>query len=176
MDWIAYRFSSGARATDLEKIIAFGPNGPFYDSKLGGVNTLPIKREFLFQPRLILYIPPDTLESELKRPRYPLCLGRSQDVASVDSITLTELSLVTEAEIDGVLVPFPAKGNVPSSAVLSFPTCMQPMIPRTPQAVKLFHVVTRRQRASTDNLYVEPNEKLAVPLLTRQFLLSNGVD
>ncbi len=175
VEWIAYRFTSAAHAVDLEKIIAYTEKGPFIDPKLGTINTVPIKREFLCYPKLILYAPPK-FEEALKRPRFPICLGRSQDVASIDLLKRTELHKVDEAEVEGVLIPFPVRDRAPGSVILGLPTYMQQATPRTPGVVRLFHVVTKRQKVKTEGLYLEPGEELAVPMMTRELLLSSGVN
>jgi len=175
VEWIAYRFTSAARAVDLEKIIVYTKKGPFIDSNLGTINTVPIRREFLCYPKLVLYVPLK-FEDALKRPRFPICLGRSQDVASVDLLKRTELHTVDEAEVEGVLIPFPVQDKAPGSAILSLPTCMQQAVPRTPYAVRMFHVVTKRQRVKLEGLYLEPEEELAVPLMTKELLLSGGAE
>jgi len=172
--WIAYRFTFAARATDLEKIIVHSKRGPFQDAKLGAVNSVPIKREFLYEPHLVLYLPQGTFERDLARPRFPICLGRSQDVATVERAKPTDLAAADEADLEGVLVPFPAEGRVPSSAILGLPTYMQRTTPRTPGRVGLFHVITKRQHAATTGLYLEPGEELAVPLLWQAMLVGGG--
>lgn len=174
IDWMAYRFTSISSGTDLEKLIAFSSKGPYYEPKLGGVNSYPVKREFLFQPHLVLYIPPDTVESALLRPRFPICLGRSQDVAYVENISHVNLNEISETKVNGVLIPYPAKGSVPSSAIMSFPTYMRNEIPRTPHTLRLFHVVTKVQDIDTTDLYIEDGEELAVPLYRRDFLMNNS--
>lgn len=174
LDWIAYRFSSDAKVTDLEKIISYGERGPYQEEKLGGINTVPIKREFLYSAHLVLYLPPNTFERAFQRPRYPICLGRSSDLATVESTSSTLLERTDQATVDGVLIPFPSTGNTPASAILSFPTYMQPTIPRTPAAVKMFHVITRPQQVTDGNMYVEQGGEWGVPVMTREFLLSNG--
>lgn len=174
LEWLAYRFSSSGTAVDLEKIIVFGERGPFHDDKLGGINTVPIKREFLYDARLVIYIPRHTFEDALMRPRYPIYLGRSQDVAAVDKLVETHLEHVEEATVKGVLIPFPAAGKAPESVILSMPTCMQAVLPRTPRYVRLFHVVSKPTVAN--NVYLEAGERLAVPLLKRETLLSGNTD
>ena len=82
--WIAYRFEYDALAQDLEKIIIFSESGPTWEPKLGAVKSAPITRQFLFNPRLVLYVAPGPTAEAFLRPRYPLLLGRSQDVAYVE--------------------------------------------------------------------------------------------
>jgi|SRR5579884_232410 len=171
--WVAYRFEYEALAQDLEKIIGFGEGGPRWDKKLNAVNTVPITRQFLYNPRLILYIKPGEVAGAFRHPRYSLLLGRSQDVAYVDRFKQTELVPVSEAQMAGVLLPFPAPG-IPSR-IFSFPTYFH-MATRRALAVKPFHVLDVAQRPQTVSipnlLYREQGEanSLAVPLFDLKVL------
>ena len=173
--WIAYRFEYDALAEDLEKIIGFSEDGPRWSKKLNSVNTVPITRQFLFNPRLILYLTPGKVAEALLRPRYPLLLGRSQDVAYVERHNTVALEPVTEADVAGVLLPFPALG-IPSR-ISSFPTFFSLGSARRALAVKPFHVLdskTGNQHISLPDLLFREQEKeksLAVPLFDRKVLL-----
>ncbi|MGC8667547.1 MAG: CRISPR-associated protein Cas5 [Chthonomonadales bacterium] len=172
--WIAYRFSYEARCQDLEKIIAFREGGPYWDRKLNAVNTVPIIREFLYEPHLVLYLKPGKCSEAFLRPRYPLLLGRSQDVAYVERFEPTQLDRVVVAHVRGVLVPFPIHGV--RSRILGLPTYLD-MATRKPLAVKPFHVLDPAdppQKAPDANLfYRDRNDQtgLAVPVLDERILM-----
>jgi CRISPR-associated protein Cas5t len=171
--WIAYRFEYKALAHDLEKIIAFPDGGPRWDKKLNAVNTLPITRQFLFEPHLILYVKPGIVAQAFLRPRYPLLLGRSQDVAFVEHFEDTVLEAVGEANMSGVLLPFPAPG-IPSR-ISSFPTYFSIGTPRRALAVKPFHILDflkgpQRARLS-DSLFRQiGGGEFAVPMFDQWLL------
>jgi len=172
--WIAYRLEYDALAKDLEKIIGFAEGGPRWDNKLNAVNTLPIIREFLFNPHLILYLKPGEVAEAFRRPRYSLLLGRSQDVAYVDYHASVELEPVMEAQTTGVLLPFPAHG-VPSR-IASFPTFFNLQASRRALAVKPFHILDAAhgvERVAVPDLLFQElgnTNSMAVPLFDRMVL------
>ncbi|WP_169719391.1 type I-B CRISPR-associated protein Cas5b [Desulfovirgula thermocuniculi] len=102
VEWLAYRCEYEGKAVDLEAIITVERSKPTEAARLVGRNVL--QREFLVMPRLALYLPPEW-EAAFRKPRYPLLLGRTQDVAGVDSITPVTLEPVDEGEVSGVLLP-----------------------------------------------------------------------
>ncbi|MGC8784638.1 MAG: type I-B CRISPR-associated protein Cas5b [Armatimonadota bacterium] len=169
--WVGYRFHYEAEAEDLEKIILFSPTGTGWDAKMGQVRSMPIRRQFLVRPVLHLYLPvEDWLRRALYTPRYPLLLGRSQDVATVESIEEVELIPAQEGEVEGVLLPFPSPGV--HSFVYSLPTYLPTHPPRRAFAVKPFQVVSQRQRVKRQDalLYREPYEHLLIPVYTREWI------
>ena len=170
--WIAYRFEYDAQAQDLEKIIGFFEGGPKWDNKLNAINTAPIVRQFLFNPRLVLYLKPGAVADAFQRPRYPLLLGRSQDVAYVQTWQEVAIVPVTEGSLAGVLLPFPTRGV--QSRLSSFPTWFGVNSPRRALAVKPFHILDSAsgpQAVTVANLlYQEAGGKLAVPLLDMKVL------
>lgn len=174
--WIAYRFEYDALAQDLEKIIGFSESGPHWDKKLNGVNTVPIIRQFLFNPRLVLYLKPGAAAEAFRRPRYPLLLGRSQDVAYVERHEATVLESVDEAQVAGILLPFPLPALGVPSRISSFPTFFSLGATRRALAVKPFHVLDARSGVRLVRLpgllFQETGgrEPLAVPLFDRRVL------
>lgn len=123
-DWIepegilfAYVFTHNGIHEDLEHCITLQPStgrfpreGEFLE--MGGLrknlegNINPLKREFLFQPRLTLYINrPDWVEA-FRHPHYPVLLGRSQDLATYTQVTTTELRPADHAYYEHTLLPW----------------------------------------------------------------------
>lgn len=172
--WIGYRFEYKAMAQDLEKIIAFSERGPYWDKKLNAVNTVPIIREFLYQPHLVLYLKPGPCAEAFLRPRYPLLLGRSQDVAYVERYEQTTLEPVTEARARGVLMPFPV--HKVRSRIVGLPTYFD-MATRKALAVKPFHILdpmAPEQKVQVPNLlYRDVNDQsdLGIPVLYQSVLM-----
>jgi CRISPR-associated protein Cas5t len=168
--WIAYRFEYAAMAQDLETLITYTEKGAEWVQRLYTVKTQPVIRQFLFNPHLVLYLMPGAAAEAFQRPRYPLLLGRSQDVAYVEGFQAVSLEAVGEAQINGVLVPFPAQ--TVQSQLFSFPTYFE-MATRRALAVKPFHVLDFQrgpQSVVIPNLLyreVEGNESLAVPLFNK---------
>ncbi len=100
--WFAYQLDYEGRAFDLEAIVQVERKKPDEAPQFAGRNVL--SREFLVWPRLTLYLPVDWAEP-FQRPRYQLLLGRTQDVATVESVRPARLETVGEGLVAGVLLP-----------------------------------------------------------------------
>ena len=172
--WVAYRFTYRAMQEDLEKIIIYDEKGPVWLKAQYGPKTNVLRRQFLFDPHLTLYVQPGRVAEAFLKPRYPLLLGRSQDVAYVESLTQTNLEPTQEAEIAGVLLPFPIADARMKSRLMSFPTFYGVAPGRRPRAVKPFHVIDgllknetlKTQRVAVANLFYSElgHSPLGVPL------------
>ncbi len=172
--WVGYRFTCAAQATDIETIIKFVQGKPERNKLTGWVESLPVQREFLYDARLTLYIPAtEELARAFRAPHYPLLLGRSQDVAYVESLERTELEPVSSGEVEGVLLPLPplVNGRV---WVYSLPTYLPTHPPRKPLAVKPFQVVLQRTTVHLDNpslLHCDTTTNEVVPIYEYAHLL-----
>jgi CRISPR-associated protein Cas5t len=100
--WFAYRLEYEGRAFDLEAIVQVERKKPEETPQFSDRNVL--SREFLVWPRLTLYLPAEWAEP-FRRPRFHLLLGRTQDVAAVESLTPARLEAVGEGLVAGVLLP-----------------------------------------------------------------------
>ncbi len=131
---IGYVFHSEGRAVDLETIYEFG----------GGLDAKPniIKREFLLSPHLYIYTPDIWLKEVFEEPHYPLLLGRSTELATVESIEKIVLKKVTETNYCGTLIPFP--NDQISGTLHALPTHFTQDQPRRPQGIRAFLAVTKR--------------------------------
>jgi CRISPR-associated protein Cas5t len=170
--WVGYRFHAEAEAEDLEKILLFSATGTSWDATTGQVRSMPIRRQFLVNPVLHLYVPAEEwLWKALWTPHYPLLLGRSQDVATVEALEEAELTPAQEGEVEGILLPFPTPGV--QSLVYNLPTYLPTYPPRRALSVKPFQLVTQRQRVQREDrlLYREPEQGLLVPVYTREWLV-----
>lgn len=139
VEWLAYRCTYESKATDLEAIFTVERPQPTEPARFVTRNV--IRREFLSMPHLILYLPPDW-ESVFRRPRYTLLLGRTQDVATVTSITFTDIYPVSTGIVNGVLLPFElvALNNV-SAWLQRLPIAFTEEPQRRPTRMHLFGVV-----------------------------------
>lgn len=109
----AYSFTYSGKAMDLEhahmlaaaggKLPAAGTGTRVAKVMEGGVN--PLLREFFFLPKLTLYVRPAELEPHFRRPRYPVVLGRSQDLASYVRVDTIELEQAPTAYYEHTLLP-----------------------------------------------------------------------
>ena len=168
LSWLAYRFEYSVVETDLETIIAYTQDGGSYSPKFKGINTVPINREFMYMPHLVLYLPKDSFGAAFFKPCYQLCLGRSQDVATVESIKEVQLRKSLDTSVKGILLPFPVSDDAPKSMIY-LPVFMSDSIPRTPKVVKIFHIGDECQRIKNVSVYKEESEEFAVSIFTKEF-------
>ena len=69
-----------------------------------------IRREFLFKPELYLYIDRIDFEKYFRRPEFPVLLGRSQELAKIESVETIELLMKSPVRLGHTVLPFGFKG------------------------------------------------------------------
>lgn len=111
--WLAFRCDYASKGIDLEAIWTVERSRP--DAAARFVTRNVIQREFLAMPTLTLYLPQEW-EMAFRRPRYTLLLGRTQDIATVESINPVTLEIVNTGEVGGVILPIEliVQNNVPA--------------------------------------------------------------
>lgn len=153
---IGYVFKSKGRAVDLETVYEFGGR---LDAK-SNIN----RREFLVQPELYLYTPEMWLKDALERPRYPLLLGRSSDLATVKSIDEVALERKSETTYQNTIFPFPDAQIHGQVQVL--PTHFTPEIPRRRCGARVYCLITEEIKYEGDVLH-DPDKNWGVYLHER---------
>lgn len=168
VEWLAYRFEYEGKATDLEAIITFERRRPDDTPTFAGRNV--IKREFLTNPCLTLYLP-NCWEQSFRRPRYSLLLGRTQDVACVESIEPAQLQPVDEGMLSGVLLPWEVIQNQQGRVhawLQSLAIAFSDGAPRRLLGKHIFGVLDAHQRPSQVNapnwLAHDPIQNHTVPV------------
>jgi CRISPR-associated protein Cas5t len=130
-DWIdpegvrfAYHFTVAGAGYDLEHIhvlsVASGklPGG---EPKVLEGNINPFKRHILLFPRLTLYINrPDWIDA-FRFPRYPVVLGRSQDLAAYTQVETIELQRTDQVYFEHTLLPYRMAAQIPAGIVTLMP-------------------------------------------------------
>jgi CRISPR-associated protein Cas5t len=108
----AYHFTYQGQATDKEYIYVLTPTtgtflyrGQKVPKVLHGAMN-PFDRDLLFQPRLILYINRPEWEGAFKSPRYPVLLGRSQDLFTYTRVEVVDLIKEPVAYFEHTLLPY----------------------------------------------------------------------
>ena len=153
---IGFVFQSEGKAIDLETVYEFdgtlGPNSKInkQQSNLGSSKVLYSmcmkpnikKREFLVAPELYLYTAEMWLREAFERPRYPLLLGRSTDLATVTSIDEIELENVSQTTYQNTIIPFPHPQIY--GQVQALPTHFTAEIPRQPCGIRAYCLLTKR--------------------------------
>ncbi|MDE0468070.1 MAG: type I-B CRISPR-associated protein Cas5b [Candidatus Poribacteria bacterium] len=131
---IGFVFRSNGKAVDLETVYEFA-------GKLDAKSNIN-RREFLVDPELYLYIPEMRLKEAFERPRYPLLLGRSSDLATVESIAEIELESRSETTYQDTLLPFPDAQLY--GQVQALPTHFTAEIPRRPCGTRAYCLITEK--------------------------------
>lgn len=106
----AYHFTSEGAFEDLEHIhVLSASSGKLAETSLPKVlegNVNPFRRELLFRPKLVLYINRPDWEAAFRSPRYPVVLGRSQDLCMYTSISVIDLPANDRVYLEHTLLPY----------------------------------------------------------------------
>lgn len=135
---IGYFFQYEIKAVDLETIYMIeGSKG--VATRYAKSNV--INREFLFNNRLIIYITDEALANNFINPKYPLLLGRSNDLATVNSNKKIELIPNNSAnKIKGQIIPF--KGNFLQGQIQALPKYFTDTIPRNNLSTEPYSIIS----------------------------------
>lgn len=145
---IGYYFEFGAKATDLETIYMIDSNK---GRPTNNAKSNVIKREFLFDTFLRLYLMEERLANYFRAPFYPLLLGRMNDLASVDinSINKRQLQLVENADkIKGQIVPF--TNNYLSGTIQALPKYFSNSLPRQNLGTEAYSIISHQARIQSN--------------------------
>lgn len=123
---VGFVFEYDSIASDLEKI---------YQLK-GLKKNKPniIKREFLYNPRLYLYLDNLDLKCHFKKPVFPILLGRSSDLAYIKEIKEINLNLKSNINLGKTILPFGTEGAY--GVIQALPTHFSEDIPRKAMGTK----------------------------------------
>lgn len=167
IDWVGYRFDYQGIGTDLETIQQIKHRKrPLYAGK-------NVKyREFLVYPQLILYLP-TKWKSFFEKPRYPLLLGRTQDIAYVNQIEAIELLSVDQDKLNGVILPSDIvldKHNNINASIHNLPIAFSDDPNRRPLGVKMFGILDQETKVYAPKLLAKDiEEAMTVPLYTKEW-------
>ena len=135
---IGYYFDYEAKGTDLETIYQVE-----LDSKeipKNQVKSNVIRREFLFNNRLFIYLTDEQMVNYFRHPVYPVLLGRSSDLATIEQIEEVELAETDRAtKIKGQVIPF--SGNYLPGTIQALPTYFTDTIPRNNIGTEAYSVI-----------------------------------
>ena len=137
---IGYDFVSEGTGTDLEKINVYGDEKKTKPTSFIGNDI--VRREFLYDCRLMLYLTDLTFEKYLKCPHFNLLLGRQSDLAFVKKIEKITLIKKENVEISNTIIPF--TGDVPGQ-IVSLPSDFTDEAERKPLNVKTYCIVETPQ-------------------------------
>ena len=125
---VGFIFSSESKSVDLETI---------YELKgLTQNKSNVIKREFLYNPKLYLYISDLSFKKYIKNPRYSISLGRSSDLAMINEVKEINLEKEKNVKLGKTILPFGTKGAY--GIIQALPTHFTDTIPRKSLGTKPF--------------------------------------
>lgn len=125
-----YLFFYSAKGVDLEKVYELGK---------GRINPNVLKREFLYQCSLYLYIDQCELRDFFRRPHYQLLLGRSTDLAVVSATKIVDLEKEAPVQLGHTVMPLYSGA---AGIVQPLPVSFSKTIPREIEIMRPFIVVT----------------------------------
>lgn len=131
---IRYVFKSEAKGVDLETIYELSGKTPLQ------AKSNVVKREFLLNPTLYLYLQDKGIANCFRKPYYPLLLGRSTELASVEEIKYIYLEESTRFRLGGTILRFPPLWNL-NGIIQALPTHFTASYPRKPLGTRPFFLV-----------------------------------
>lgn len=147
---IGYYFEYASKATDLETIYMIELESK-KKTPTNNAKSNVIKREFLFDTFLRLYVVEERLANYFKKPFYPLLLGRMNDLASVDinSISKRELQPLENADkIKGQIVPF--NNNYLPGTIQALPKYFSNTLPRQNLGTEAYTVINHHAKIQSN--------------------------
>jgi len=135
-----YVFKSETKSVDLETIYEISAKYALQ------AKSNVVKREFLFNPELYVYLQNKEIAESFRRPHYPLLLGRSTELVFVEDIRETELVFVEgKFTLGGTILPFPPMWPL-NGIIQALPTHFSDTFPRKPLGTRPFFLVRDFQR------------------------------
>lgn len=135
---IGYYFRYAAKEFDLETIYQIASDSKGRPSNNAKSNV--IRREFLFETQLSLYIQDEAIVSYLKKPYYNILLGRSNDLATIERIEKVQLNTIENAtKVKGQIIPL--EENLLPGKIQALPIYFSDSIPRLNLGTQPFSII-----------------------------------
>lgn len=135
---LGYYFQFEAKAFDLETIYQIDSNN---GRATNNAKSNIIRREFLYNARLKIYLTDKNLANFFRQPYYPLVLGRMNDLATVDRITTVDLPDVAySSHIAGQVIPF--RENHLAGQIQALPKYFTDTFPRQNVGTEPYSVIS----------------------------------
>lgn len=148
---IGYIFNTTGKGVDVETI---------YELQKGRIaKSNIIKREFLYEPELYLYINDIEYSKYFIKPYYPLVLGRSSDLVKVTEVKMISLESKTNIKLGKTILPFGVEGA--HGVFQTLPTFFTDDIPRNAKGVKPF-ILMNQFFNYTKNCYYDKEKEWGV--------------
>ena len=142
---VGFVFEYEAKSVDLETI---------YELKgLTSNKSNVAKREFLFNPKLYLYLDNFDFKEFFEKPFYPILLGRSSDLAYIKEIKEVELKKKSDVNLGKTILPFGTDGAF--GVIQALPTHFSDDIPRKAIGIKPYILMNQFYNYSDECYYDE---------------------
>lgn len=142
---VGFVFEYEAKSVDLETI---------YELKgLTGNKSNVAKREFLFNPRLYLYLDNLEFKKYFEKPFYPVLLGRSSDLAFICEIKEINIEKKSNVNLGKTILPFGVDGAF--GVIQALPTHFSDDIPRKAIGTKPYILMNQFYNYSGECYYDE---------------------
>ncbi|HEX8548048.1 MAG TPA: type I-B CRISPR-associated protein Cas5b [Cytophagaceae bacterium] len=168
---LGYYFEFDAKAIDLETIYQMDGNGRTTNNS---AKSNVIRREFLFNPHLIIYTSNSTIAEYFKKPVYSLVLGRMNDLATVnniEAIDLTKSSQLSPIELKGQIIPvFP---YLLSGMIQALPEYFTNTFPRKNLGTKPYSIVSCKNGVKSQKIETVNDEYLGLNIFMHQLSYDN---
>jgi len=139
---LGYFFQYGAKEFDLETIYQITSTSKGLPSNSAKSNIM--QRQFLFENRLSIYIEDENIVDYLRAPYYSLLLGRSNDLATIESIEKVELDEIKDAsKVKGQIIPL---NNMLAGKIQALPKYFSDTIPRLNLGTEPFSIIDFKAR------------------------------
>jgi CRISPR-associated protein Cas5t len=181
----AYAFHAIGRGDDLEHTHLVEVASRRFDKSVGFVKNLegivnPVRREIMLLPTLVLYLDAleelelDRLQQAFREPRYPVVLGRSQDLAAYRSVQMIELQEATAGYLEGTLLPWTWRLKTSAGIMATMPRFIDPAdrkrVEWAPYVVLERRVHIRDDaEPSTSVIQRKPNETVLIDPLSPEY-------
>lgn len=140
---IGYFFQYGAKEFDLETIYQITSTSKGFPSNNAKSNIM--RRQFLFENQLSIYLEDEILVDYLRAPYYSLLLGRSNDLATIERIEKVELEKIQNAtKVKGQIIPF--NDNMLAGKIQALPKYFSNTIPRLNLGTEPYSIIDFRAR------------------------------
>lgn len=167
---IGYCFRYAGRGVDLETIYQIGSNAAGKPTNNAKSNV--IRREFLFEAQLRIYLPDEHLAAYFREPVFSLLLGRMNDLATVSPVRRTKLIEVENAtQMFGQIIPF--LGNRLPGQIQALPTYFTNTIPRKSLGSEAFSIIPHHAKPLQSQINAFRDEDEASPFFGREIYFHN---
>lgn len=177
----AYHFTAKESVVDLEHIHVLSAStgrlqarGLQHPKVLEG-NVNPFKRTVLFQPRLVLYLNRTEWEGAFRSPRYPVVLGRSQDLATYMSIEIVDLVSSDWVYFEHTILPYGMATRTSVGIVSLMPRWIDYARHRQPYFARYLILQRRMKSSELVQFDAEQNSYLADPTAPKVDGMSLGL-